>query len=417
MADQPKEGDEKKEGDPKVEAPKKRRRRMGPIGWIVLLVVLAAAGIGGMTLWKYLDSYESTDDAQIDGDIYSITSRIAGSVKAVYVQDNQQVKAGQLLVELDPADYQVSIEQAKAAVHESETQTAAAQPNVPIISATTQTTVSSSESDIANARAQVAVAQRDYESAVADIRQAEADSVKAQSDLVRYQQLIAKDEISRQQYDQAEAQAKAMAAVVDARKATAEAAARNIDAASARLQQAQTRTAEAIQTRPQQIAMQNALVQARRAATTRERTLLDQATLNLSYTRITAPIDGVVGKKNAEPGQQVSPGQQLMADVPVANLWATANFKETQLRRMQPNQRVTIHVDSYDRDYEGFVESIAAASGARFSLLPPENATGNYVKVVQRVPVRIRFKQGEDPEHRLRPGMSAEPKVWIEGKP
>lgn len=417
MADQPKEGDEKKEGDPKVEAPKKRRRRMGPIGWIVLLVVLAAAGIGGMTLWKYLDSYESTDDAQIDGDIYSITSRIAGSVKAVYVQDNQQVKAGQLLVELDPADYQVSIEQAKAAVHESETQTAAAQPNVPIISATTQTTVSSSESDIANARAQVAVAQRDYESAVADIRQAEADSVKAQSDLVRYQQLIAKDEISRQQYDQAEAQAKAMAAVVDARKATAEAAARNIDAASARLQQAQTRTAEAIQTRPQQIAMQNALVQARRAATTRERTLLDQATLNLSYTRITAPIDGVVGKKNAEPGQQVSPGQQLMADVPVANLWVTANFKETQLRRMQPNQRVTIHVDSYDRDYEGFIESIAAASGARFSLLPPENATGNYVKVVQRVPVRIRFKQGEDPEHRLRPGMSAEPKVWIEGKP
>ncbi|MDP9172075.1 MAG: HlyD family secretion protein [Acidobacteriota bacterium] len=413
MADQ---ADQAAKPGEQKEPPKKPPRKMGPGGWLVVLVVVAGAAIGGVLLWGYLQSYESTDDAQIDGDIYAITSRISGSVKAVYVQDNQQVKAGQLLVELDPADYRVSVEQAKAAVTESQTQTAAVQPNVSITSATTQTTVSSSQSDIAAARAQVAGTQRDYESAVADIRQAEADSVKAQSDLVRYKQLIAKDEISQQQYDQAEAQAKAMAAVVDARKATAEAAARNIDAARARLEQAQTRSAEAIQTRPQQIQLQNAMVQARRAATDRERTMLDQAMLNLSYTRITAPVDGVIGKKNAEAGQQVSPGQQLMAAVPVANLWVTANFKETQLQKMHPGQRVTIHVDSYNRDYEGYVESVAAASGARFSLLPPENATGNFVKVVQRVPVRIRLKQGEDSEHRLRPGMSAEPKVWLDSK-
>jgi membrane fusion protein (multidrug efflux system) len=227
---------------------------------------------------------------------------------------------------------------------------------------------------------------------------------------------VAKDEISQQQFDQADAAAKAAAAQVDAKKATAEAAARNVDATKARLQQAQIRSAESRRNRPQQIALQNAMVHARQAATVREQTMLDQAMLNLSYTKIVAPIDGVIGKKNAEPGQQVSAGQQLMADVPISNLWVTANFKETQLKKMKPGQRVTIHVDAFDRDFEGYVESLAGASGARFSLLPPENATGNYVKVVQRLPIRIRFKEGEDPQHMLRPGMSVEPKVWLDSK-
>jgi membrane fusion protein (multidrug efflux system) len=400
----------------KNEPKPRRKRRLGPFGWLVLMVLLAGAAIGGVMLWGYLASYEDTDDAQIDGDIYSITSRIAGTVKAVYVQDNQQVKAGQLLVELDPRDFDVSVEQAKAAVQESRTQVEAAQPNVPITSVTTETTVSSSESDITAAQAAVAGAERDYESAVADIRQAEADSVKAQADLARYRQLVAKDEISQQQFDQADAAAKAAAAQVDAKKATAEAAARNVDATKARLQQAQIRSAESRRNRPQQIALQNAMVHARQAATVREQTMLDQAMLNLSYTKIVAPIDGVIGKKNAEPGQQVSAGQQLMADVPISNLWVTANFKETQLKKMKPGQRVTIHVDAFDRDFEGYVESLAGASGARFSLLPPENATGNYVKVVQRLPIRIRFKEGEDPQHMLRPGMSVEPKVWLDSK-
>ena len=350
---------------------------MGPVGWIVLLIVLAGALFGGSLLWAYLQSYEDTDDAQIDGDIYAVTSRISGTVKAVYVEDNQQVKAGQLLVELDPSDYNVSVEQAKAAVNESQTQVETARPNVPITNVSTETTVTSDEADIAGVEAQVAGAQRDYESAIADIRQAEADSVKAQSDLVRYKQLIAKDEISQQQYDQVDAAAKAAAAVVDARRATAEAAARNVDAARARLRQAETRVTEARRNRPQQIALQTATVRARQASTVRERTMLDQALLNLSYTKIVAPVDGIIGKKNAEPGQEVAPGQQLMADVPVTNLWVTANFKETQLKKMRPGQRVTIHVDAYNREYEGYVESLAGASWARFSLLPPENATGN----------------------------------------
>ncbi len=264
------------------------------------------------------------------------------------------------------------------------------------------------------AHSTLAGAQRDYESAVADIRKAEADNVKAQADLSRYKQLVAKDEISKQQYDQAEAAANSAAADVDAKRATAEASARNIEEQQARLEQSQTRQIEAERNRPQQIAIQNATVENRQASALHQQTLVDQAVLNLSYTKIFAPIDGVIGKKNAEPGQQVAPGQQLMADVPLTNIWVTANFKETQLKKMHPGQRATIHVDSYDKDYQGSVESIAGATGARFSLLPPENATGNYVKVVQRLPVRLRIKEGEDPKHELRPGMSVDPKIWLD---
>jgi membrane fusion protein (multidrug efflux system) len=398
-------------------APRKsmgRKLRDHPIKVVVFLLVLVGAAIGGYRLVKYLDSYESTDDAEVDGDIYAVTSRIAGTVKAVHVQDNQAVKAGDLLVELDPRDYEVSLEQAKAALNESRTLVAIARPNVPITSVSTQTTVSTSVTDIAQTRAAVAGAQRDYESAVADVRKAEADNVKAQADLARYKMLVAKDEISKQQYDQAEAAAKSAAADVDAKKATAEAAARSIEEAQARLEQSLTKQVEAERNRPQQIAIQSATVENRQASAVHQQTLVDQAELNLSYTKIFAPIDGVIGKKNAEPGQQVAPGQQLMADVPLNDIWITANFKETQLKKMHPNQRATIHVDSYDRDYEGYVESVAGATGARFSLLPPENATGNYVKVVQRVPVRIRIKEGEDPKHELRPGMSVDPKVWLD---
>lgn len=391
-----------------------RRIREHPIKFLFLLIVLGAAAIGGYRFWNYLESYESTDDAQIDGDIYAITSRIAGTVTAVHVEDNQQVKAGQVLVELDPRDFDVSLEQAKASLAESRTQIAMARPNVPITTVSTETTLATAASDIAGSRAAVAAAQRDYESAVANVRTAEADNARAQSDLARYKQLIAKDEISQQQYDQAEAAARAAAATVDAKRATAEAGARTIEQQQARLEEAQTRQVEAQRNRPQQIAIQNATVESRQATADREKAMVDQAALNLSYTKIVAPVDGVIGKKNVEPGQQVSPGQQLMADVPLNNLWITANFKETQLRKMRPGQRATIHVDAYDRDYSGYVESLAGASGARFSLLPPENATGNYVKVVQRLPVRIRLNPGEDKDHLLRPGMSVDPKVWLQ---
>lgn len=360
-----------------------------------------------------MQSYEDTDDAQIDGDMYAVTSRVAGTVVAVHAQDNETVKAGQVLVELDPTDYQLAVEQAKAVLNESRTQVAATKPNVPITTVSTETSVSAFESDVAFARAQVATAQRDRETALAQIRQAEADDARAQSDLARYKGLIAKDEISRQTYDQAGTTARSTAATVEARRAAAEAAARNVEAAEAKLQTAMTRATEARRNRPDQIALQNALVMSRQAAATRNQVALDQALQNLAYLKIVAPVDGIVGRKNVEPGRQVSPGQQLMVDVPIGNLWVTANFKETQLKNIQLKRRATIHVDATDSDYEGYVESIAAASGSKFSLLPPENATGNYVKVVQRVPVRIRLKEGQDPEHRLRPGMSVEPKVWL----
>jgi membrane fusion protein (multidrug efflux system) len=394
--------------------PAKRGLLAHPIKLGILLVILVAAAIGGYRLWNYFNSYESTDDAQVDGDIYAITSRIAGTVKAVYVEDNQAVKAGQLLVELDPRDYEVALEQTKAALSASRTLVAVARPSVPITTITTQTTVSTSATDIAQARASLAAAQRDYDSDVANVRKSEADSVKAQADLERYRMLIAKDEISKQQFDQAEAAAKSAAADVDVKKATAESAARTIEEMQARLEQSITKQGEAERNRPQEIAVQNATVQNREASAVQQQTMVDQAVLNLSYTKIFAPVDGIIGKKNAEPGQQVAPGQQLMADVPVGNIWITANFKETQLKRMKTGQRATIHVDAYDREYEGVVESVAGATGARFSLLPPENATGNYVKVVQRVPVRIRLKEGEDKNHELRPGMSVDPKVWLE---
>ncbi len=401
-----------------------------PIKFIVFLIVLAAAAIGGYRFWLYLGSYESTDDAQIDGDIYAITSRISGTVKSVGVQDNQLAKSGQLLVELDPTDYQLAVDQARAAVTESRSQIAIARPAVPITSVTTESTISNSASDIAGARAAIAAAQRSYDAAQrevdaaqADIRRAEADAAKAQADLVRYKQLVDKDEISRQQYDQAEASARAAIAGVESkkalaesRKAAAESAARVIEEAQARLTQAQNRQAEAQRNRPQEIAVQNAIVTGREATAAHQQTLLESALQNLSYAKILAPVDGIVGKKNVEPGQQVSAGQQLMAVVSISNLWVTANFKETQLKAMHPGQRATVHVDAYDKDFDGEVESVAGASGARFSLLPPENATGNYVKVVQRVPVRIRIKDGQDPNHLLRPGMSVEPQVWLDSK-
>ena len=388
--------------------------RAHPIKFVVFLIVLAVAAVAGFRYWTYLDSYESTDDAQIDGDIYPITSRIAGTIKGVYVEDNQPVKAGQVLFDIDPRDYQVALDQAKASLTESQSQVAAARPNVPITSVTTETTVSTSGSDLENTQAQLAAARKDYDSALADVRSAEADSVKAQADLARYKQLVAKDEISRQQYDQAEAAAKSAAAQVEVKRATAEADAQNVNAAQAKVQQSLTRRQEAERNRPQQIALQTALVRSREASAQVQQTHVAEAELNLSYVKIVAPVDGLVGKKSVAPGQNVAPGQQLVLVIPLDNPWVTANFKETQLKKMHPGQRVTIHVDAYDRDYEGYLDDFAAASGARLSLLPPENATGNYVKVVQRVPVKIKFKPGQDPNHQLRFGMSVDPKVWLD---
>jgi membrane fusion protein (multidrug efflux system) len=384
-----------------------------PAMLLLFIFVLAILAAGGFYLWGYLNSYESTDDAQIDGHLNPISTRIAGTVKAVYVEENQVVKAGQVLVEIDPADYQVAVERARAEVAQAQAQVQAQAPNVPLTTVTTATTAATSAADVAEASAGVAAAESQHQSSIADLREAEANNVKAQADVARFQALVQKDEVSRQQYDQAVAAAKAAAAKVEAARADVSAAEQTIGQRRAQLLQAQSRAREATATAPQQIAIQRANVASRNASTQAAQAALNQAALNLSYTKIVAPVDGIVGRKMAEVGTQVNPGQQLLSVVQTGDIWVTANYKETQLRHMRPGQRATIKVDALDRSFNGYVDSIAGASGARYSLLPPENATGNFVKVVQRVPVRLRFDKGQQDLERLRPGLSVTSKVWL----
>jgi membrane fusion protein (multidrug efflux system) len=348
----------------------------------------------------------------VDGHINSISARISGHVISLNVQDNQYVQAGTVLVEIDPADYQIAYEKARADFEDAQATAAAAGVNVPITSVNTTSQVSATEADVASSRAGIAAAKQQLESSKAQLSEAEANNVKAQNDLGRYKQLVDKEEISRQQYDQAVASAKASAAAVDSARAMADAAQSQVIQAQGRLVQAQANLSNA-QTAPRQMEVIRSRAASALAIAQQKKAELDQAQLNLQYTKITAPVAGVVSDRTVEVGQNVSPGQELMKIIPLDDVWITANFKETQLRDMRVGQPVTIDVDAYGKSYKGKVDSIAGASGARFSLLPPENATGNYVKVVQRVPVKIVLDPGENKDHLLRPGMSVTPKVWI----
>jgi len=283
---------------------------------------------------------------------------------------------------------------------------------VPITSVNTTSQTSSAQADVENANAGIAAARQQYSAAQAQLVEAEANNVKAQNDLVRYKQLVDKEEVSQQQYDQAVAAAHADTAAVDAARASASAAENQVRQAQSRLAQAQANL-RAAGTGPQQVATFRARAQSADAQAETKKAALEQAELNLGYTVIVAPVNGVVTNRTVEVGQNVSIGQELMKVINLDDIWVTANFKETQLKHMQVGQRVTIHVDTNGRDYNAHVQSIAGASGAITSLLPPENATGNYVKVVQRIPVKITFDPGETKEHVLRPGMSVEPKVWV----
>ena len=312
------------------------------------LLVLAVAAIAPFA-WNYLQSYQSTDDAQIDGHIDPLSSRIDGTVIAVHAEDDDRVSTGELLVEIDPRDYEVAVEQAKARLE--------------------------------LARAQVASAKQDYAAALANIREGEAADFRAQRDAHRYAALLDQNIVAMGEYDQYTANARVTSAKVDSDR----------EGAGSTLKT---------------IAAREADVDAAKAA-------LDQALLNLSYTKIYAPANGIVGKRGVQLGSRIQPGQTLMFVTETDAIWVTANFKETQLARMHRGQPVTVRIDTFGRDYRGYVENMPGASGDRFSLLPPENATGNYVKVVQRLPVRIRFDAGQDPDHLLHPGMSVEPKVWL----
>jgi membrane fusion protein, multidrug efflux system len=396
----------------------------------ILLAVLVIAAIVAIPVYAYYSVRESTDDAQVDGHVVPISARISGTILAVLVNDNQPVKAGQDLVRLDPADYQVAVSQAEAQLASAQANIAESTVNVPLTTITTTTQIRTSSSQTQESQAAVSSAQQGVDGARAKVIAADAnlagrraDLTKAEKDLARFKDLVEKDEISKQDYDAAVAAERASAAAVDSAKADASASRHALDQAVAELGQAKARliTAMAQQRQSEESSPKQQLVSEARhkqaeAQARQSEANLNQARLNLGYAIIKAPVDGVVSRKTAEPGMQVSIGQQIMALVPLDDVWVTANFKETQLRKMRVGQKVEIEVDTYGggHKYRGHIQSLAAASGARFSLLPPENATGNYVKVVQRVPVKILLERGENRDHLLLPGMSVTPTVLLD---
>jgi membrane fusion protein (multidrug efflux system) len=358
-----------------------------------------AVALGALGWWLHARHYEDTDDAQIDGDISAVSPRVSGTVTAVHVVDNQEVKAGDVLVELDPTDLRVAAAQARANLLQAEAQVSAENPNVPI-------TVASNLAAVQSAGADVETARTDLDGAAADLDQALANDRLAQVELRRARLLVSSDSIARSEFDQRAAAAEvSQAAVVAARKRLA--------GKRAKLDAALAHQREIRQNAPRQVGAREATVQVRRANLDLARARLEEAELNLSYARIVAPADGIIGKKSVNVGDRVQPGQQLMALTQTTELWVTANFRETQIGHMRVAQPATVRVDALSRDFEGQVESFAGATGSRYSLLPPENASGNYVKVVQRVPVRIRLQGGQPERERLRPGMSAEPVVRV----
>jgi len=360
--------------------------------WALIFGIIIVV-VGGAFVWHYYSVRESTDDAQVDGHIYSVTSRVGGTVVTLNFDLNDQVKQGQVLAQLDPKDYQVAVDRAKADLADAQANAQAAGTGIPITSTTTT-------SGVQQARANLNAAEKNVDAAQARVAEAQAIYTKNAQDLKRYQQLVQKDEISQQQYDAALAAQQQAQATVQATQAQVASAQSQVAQAEANLRSALTA--------PQQIAVTRAKAGAAGATVQMREAALAQAELNLSYTTIRSAVDGIAGARAVEVGQNIQPGQPITSVVDVNDIWITANFKETQLRNMRVGQNATFHVDAYDRDIHGKVASIGGATGARFSLLPPENATGNFVKVVQRVPVKIVFPKSEDPENRLRPGMSVD---------
>jgi membrane fusion protein (multidrug efflux system) len=384
-------------------------RRRGLIFIVIVVVVLVAVGI-----WWRSTYSEDTDDAQVNGHLIQVSSRIAGHVLKVDVEENQQVKQGDVIAELDPRDYQVAVENAQAALQVAQANAVAANVNVPITTVNAGSNLRSAGADVSGTQAGVEQAEQQLEAAHAMVAQAQANFIKAQADLERYKPLVAKDVISKQQWDAAVAQADATKAAVADAQANEKAAADGVRAAHDKETQSQAQLKYA-ETGPQQVAAQSARAKAALAQVAQAQAQLDQANLNLSYTKIVAPAAGIITRKSVEVDQNVSSGQNLLTLVSLEDLWVTANFKETQLRHMSAGQPVEIAVDATGKKYSGKVTQIGGATGSVLSLFPPENATGNYVKVVQRLPVRIDFTdlKDEDPNHLLRPGLSVEPKVTV----
>lgn len=385
-------------------------RKRSKIRWIVLgsIVLLVAAAT---LLGDYLSGFESTDDAQVDVHLYPVSARITGCVKKVDVGDNQWVEKGSTLVEIDPRDYDVALARAQATLEASEAVAKSLNIDVPVTSAATSSQLQFTSSDIKDAEAAIQAAEKQAAAAHARVLETIAESVKSKDDVTRYRLLLAKEEVPKQVYDHAYAGAASDAAAVAAAEADQAAAQQAVQEAHSRLAEAQA-LYENAEAGPQRVAATRARALSAIADVQQKEAAVEQAQLNLGYTKIFAPVSGEVTKKVVV-GLNVAPGEELLTVVPLDQIWITANFKETQLKHMRVGQKATIKLDANGRTYKGHVDSIAGGTGPIFSLLPPENATGNYVKIVQRVPVKIVLEPGENRDHQLRPGMNVEAKVYL----
>jgi len=381
--------------------------------WIAGFVVMLLA-VSGYLWWQHAQAYESTDDAEIEGHLDSVSSRIAGTVVFINpaVENNQFVKQGTLLLELDPRDYQAELASATAALDARSAGQRAAQSAVPIANANAFGQLRAAEAGKAQAEASVETEQANLTAAQHSLQRDQAIYERAERDRVRYQALVEKHEISRSDYDARATDSATAVQAVEADRASIRSTEQKIEQAKSLVAQRQA-LIDAANSAPEQVISAQTKSQAASGQVEQARTAIDTIKLNLTYTKIYAPASGIIGRKTVEIGNRVQPGQGLMVIVPVDDIWITANFKETQMKRMHPGQPVSIHVDSFDRDYQGHVESMPGAAGPLFSLFPPENSTGNYVKVVQRFPVRIRLNKDQDTQHALRPGMSVEPTVTV----
>jgi len=402
--------------------------RRHPMALAAFLVFLVLALIGGLWAWRYYSARESTDDARIDGHIAPVSARVGGHVLEILVEENDTVAAGQVLARVDSRDYRIAVERAAADLAAQEATAAAARTQIPIASTSSSSSLSAARGAVAEAQAGVAASGESIANARARAVQAEANLRAAMSerdrrarDLERYKLLIARDEISRQQYDAAVSAAQAAEAQVDAAKAGVAQANAGVEVAQSQLRQAEARVTQAQSgvaaagTGPQQVAASRAQASTEEATARVRRAAVDQARLNLDYTIVRSPVAGIVGRRSVQLGQNVQPGQPLFSIVDTSNLWVTAMFKETQLARMRPGLPATVKVDAFGgAELRGKVDSIGAATGATFSVLPPENASGNFVKVVQRVPVKIVFEPNQSLLLRIRPGMSVGPTVLLQ---
>ena len=393
--------------DPAISAYPARRSHKR---WIIFAVLVVLA-IGGAFLWHYLSGFESTDDAQVDVHLYPVSARISGYILKVNVDDNQWVDAGSTLVEIDPKDYEVALARAQATLDTSEASAKSSNIDVPISSVDTSSQLKFTSSGIKNAEAAIQAAEKQVAAAHARVLEAQAENVKAQDDVTRYRLLLTKEEVPKQVYDHAYAAAATDVAAIAAAEADEAAAQQAVVEAHSRLTEAEARYEDA-QAGPQRVGSTRAKALSATADVNQKRAAVEQAQLNLGYTKIFAPVSGEVTKKVVV-GLNVDPGEQMLTVTPLDQVWVTANFKETQLKHMRVGQKATIELDSNGRTYNAHVDSIAGGTGPIYSLLPPENATGNYVKIVQRVPVKIVLEPGENRDRQLRPGENVEAKVYL----